>query len=450
MASSSNYFFKDSDDDEENPFINRENNDRNIRNKKIINDDNNNINNNNENGRYIRNDVSILNSSLAQENYYQNPNKRKRIKVNEQNEILINEKENRTDTKYRTLNNYRNEYRKDANVNGNATSLNNNNSYTNAHRQQQASQNYSTIPIIIEDVTNNNVEETETDSYLNTPSKQPIIKNNNKDKHENINIVDDFDNNNNNNNNDNNISRNDNTIEEIRNISVREKQKQKEKKKEIIDETEENSNSTNPTKKVINNSLNSSESSEGETSNPKFQEPTQSIRSKKLEIALDSTISKINRLVSYKRFRQCFPTLCSNNREDMKDVHSQMALYFTDALKDEFQIIFKKFEMDKNLLLIDECCRQGKKVNPNDTPNKPVNVIYNRVGPDTIIRSNSVNIKKKQLEDLKTYYNELCEDKSLDEWIALDKEKKKYKESIEDYITYLSKNIEIMKKNDDY
>jgi len=34
--------------------------------------------------------------------------------------------------------------------------------------------------------------------------------------------------------------------------------------------------------------------------------------------------------------------------------------------------------MDKNLLLIDECCRQGKKVNPNDTPNKPVNVIYNR------------------------------------------------------------------------
>ncbi|KAG4093587.1 hypothetical protein H8356DRAFT_1047915 [Neocallimastix lanati (nom. inval.)] len=401
MASSSNYFFKDSDDDEENPFINRENNDRNIRNKKIINDDNNNINNNNENGRYIRNDVSILNSSLAQENYYQNPNKRKRIKVNEQNEILINEKENRTDTKYRTLNNYRNEYRKDANVNGNATSLNNNNSYTNAHRQQQASQNYSTIPIIIEDVTNNNVEETETDK-------------------------------------------------EIRNISVREKQKQKEKKKEIIDETEENSNSTNPTKKVINNSLNSSESSEGETSNPKFQEPTQSIRSKKLEIALDSTISKINRLVSYKRFRQCFPTLCSNNREDMKDVHSQMALYFTDALKDEFQIIFKKFEMDKNLLLIDECCRQGKKVNPNDTPNKPVNVIYNRVGPDTIIRSNSVNIKKKQLEDLKTYYNELCEDKSLDEWIALDKEKKKYKESIEDYITYLSKNIEIMKKNDDY
>jgi len=34
--------------------------------------------------------------------------------------------------------------------------------------------------------------------------------------------------------------------------------------------------------------------------------------------------------------------------------------------------------MDKNLLLIDECCRQGKKISPNDTPNKAINVIYNR------------------------------------------------------------------------
>jgi len=46
--------------------------------------------------------------------------------------------------------------------------------------------------------------------------------------------------------------------------------------------------------------------------------------------------------------------------------------------QEEFHGIFEKFEMNKNLLLIDECCKQGKKISPNDTPNKPVNIIYNR------------------------------------------------------------------------
>jgi len=441
MASSS-YFFQNSDD-EENPFINRDNTKQpsKSRNSLAINNTINTINNNNKNKRYIPNvDDNEFESTLIQEsddpNDYYDANNRKRLKVNNNqnnnrdliNDNITNNNTSPTKNKGRNPNNSRNRLDGEASSHPINKIGNNNTKISITHSPTQL--DHSTAEtIVLGDITNDNTTETDADSYLNTPSKQPTQRNSNKRGPKNNGVIEK----------ENGQSEGQGKITE---------KTGKAKNKNVIEVEEEiiidDSSQERTHPKKIDSSV------EEVPGTPSQKKPIQSIRSMKLEMALDRTITKINRLVSYKRFRQCFPTLCSNNREDMKDVHSQMALYFTEALKDEFQIIFKKFEMDKNLLLIDECCRQGKKVSPNDTPNKAVNVIYNRVGPDTIIRSNSVNIKKKQLEELKAYYNELCKDKALDEWIALNNEKEKYKESIEEYITYLSKNIEIMKKNDDY
>ncbi|ORX44310.1 hypothetical protein BCR36DRAFT_406405 [Piromyces finnis] len=413
---SSNFFFQH---DEDNPFINRDKTSRITKSKNTDTINYSILNNTNKNKRHIPNDISMesdSSSTLIQESnelsYYQNPNNKKRLKVNNQiqNDITFSEKENNKNEKL--INNIENI------INNNGGRINKNNifDFSIASTSQVPSM---TEPILIEDIsnTNSNVTETENESYLNTPSKRPTERNN-KNKSEIVVIEDNS------------------------------KYSGKKNKDVEIDSSIVEDNSNEHSKEIENSDehLTGEKTLQVETQNKSVQ----SIRSQKLEKALEMTIKKINRLVSYKRFRQCFPTLCSNNRDDMKDVHKQMALYFSEALKDEFQIIFKKFEMDKNLLLIDECCKQGKKFSQNDTQKKSVNIIYNRVGPDTIIRSNSVNIKKKQLEELKAYYNELLNDKSLDEWVSLNNEKKKYKESIEEYLTYLSKNIEIMKKNDDY
>ncbi|ORX82514.1 hypothetical protein BCR32DRAFT_267595 [Anaeromyces robustus] len=142
MAGSSNYFSHS--DDEENPFINRGNNDRNLKNKNN-NTDNNYINNNKKNKRYVQNDISsdIENSSLI------TTQDRKRLKINGQYETSIYEKE--------------------------VPSKNNNNK--GIHN--------------IEDISNNSTTETETDSYVNTPSKKPMIRNSNKYNNGNDNNIND-------------------------------------------------------------------------------------------------------------------------------------------------------------------------------------------------------------------------------------------------------------------
>ncbi|OUM60893.1 hypothetical protein PIROE2DRAFT_62850 [Piromyces sp. E2] len=260
MASSS--YFQHSDD-EENPFINRDNTSRTTRTRNIntntINNTYSKNNNTNKNKRNIPNDISMeidSSSTLIQDandsSYYHNLNNRKRLKVNNQipndttyyeKESILNEKANNND------NNTRNGYR-------NRLNTSNTNNFATASTSQIPPV---TEPILIEDISNNNSIETENDSYLNTPSKQPTIRNN-KNKNEIIIIEGD----------------------EAQN-------KEKKKGVEIEGSILEDSSHEHP--KEIENS---EEHSGGvEVLGQSQDKPTQSIRSQKLERALEMTIKKL-------------------------------------------------------------------------------------------------------------------------------------------------------------